>query len=144
MSFAHDTKKSIHHLTHQGAHMTDNTAHTLRRAKKQATEYAHEAYPRLVRNVKHAAQDTGKQMQQLAGKTEHNMAIAAGCLANGPRQGGSCLIKIGIGLGIIKLLSADKQRSEAAAKVRGYIEEKPVESAILALGAGYVLGKLLR
>ena len=106
------------------------------------------AYPALVENVGDVAYKTLQQSKQGLKTAGHQVAHTAAQTAHSVGRGvhtvESKLLKVGFIYMIYRLVVSDEQVVKVANKVKAHIHQKPIKSAAIALGAGYVIGKIVR
>jgi len=72
------------------------------------------------------------------------VAHTAGALGHKMQSAESRLLKVGFIYMVYRLFISDPHVAQATRKAREHINQQPVESAIIALGVGYVIGKMVR
>jgi len=111
----------------------------------QLVDEFQKSYPALVhdaRELSHNASIRAKKAYKIAGdRASHAAEVVGKQLHRTERK----LIKVGVIYAIYRLFTQDNEIASArAAELKEHIHENPVQSAVIALGAGYILGKLFR
>ena len=108
------------------------------------TKQLRQAYPAFADSVSDAAYRTIKQSKQALKTAGNQVAHSAGSVGRQVHCLETSLIKVGFIYMIYRLFISDDHVAKATHKVKARINEKPVESALIALGVGYVIGKIVR
>jgi ElaB/YqjD/DUF883 family membrane-anchored ribosome-binding protein len=115
---------------------------------KTATRYGKKVeknYPIVLSNVRDTASDAAKYSRASLISAGETLGSAAEQAGDAIRAVEKSVLRIGLVYAVYKLFIADdKKVYEATQKVKTIIREKPVQSAAIALGAGYLVGKLFR
>ena len=114
----------------------------------RTADHLRSAYPAIAESVSEAALHAIKQSQSALKSAGTQVATTAGDTFSiiGRRVYGleTSLLKISFIYAAYKLFASEAQVVAAAERVKARVHRKPVESAFIALGAGYLLGKIIR
>ena len=110
----------------------------------KTTRQLQTAYPAIAHDVSDAAYKTVKQSKQALKLVSNRASDLASNVGSAARSAEKNLLKVGFIYMIYRLFITDDHVVKAANTLKANITRKPVESAAIALGIGYVLGKIIR
>ena len=141
--------KDIRDFSHSAA---DSAKAWLEKANRQASKKARDvakqvrkAYPQYAAQARDTAEKALQRGRSLAASAQQELYNATHRTQGKLRCMETGMIRVGLSYLFFKWLnSPDASARTKAQKVQSHIRRKPVESALIALGTGYLLGKLLR
>ena len=139
---SNDLPKSARQLQKEGKKRIKSARRNLTQSGRRLSDQFQEWYPEIISNLRDFSSRAADQTRQLAGIAGRELGAVGG---RAIRYTDTSVVKLGALYALFKWLqSSYPEVNEATEKVKRHIEEKPVESALIAAGVGYLIGRLLR
>jgi ElaB/YqjD/DUF883 family membrane-anchored ribosome-binding protein len=110
----------------------------------EVRDYIHKNYPAVVEKARDMAQQTAGQSRAALRGAGSQMGKAAHVVGTTLEHTERRLMKMGMVFVAYKWFAGDSAIKKVTDDVKKHVNENPVQSVVIALGAGYVLGKLFR
>lgn len=125
----------------EGKSLVKSASRDLQHSKSQLGKQFQELYPELASAVREFAGRAAQQTRHFASATSQELGVVG---TRAVKYMDSNVLKFGVLYVAYRWIAGHPEVSDVAEKVKRHVEQRPVESAIIAAGAGYLIGRLLR
>ena len=107
--------------------------------------YVQKQYPAIIYQGRNLTRNAAQQSKYALETTVKRAGSIACAVGNQLRHSEKSLLMLGFIYAVYKLIVADDEKvTQATKKLKAKINEKPVQSAIIALGAGFLLSRFFK
>jgi ElaB/YqjD/DUF883 family membrane-anchored ribosome-binding protein len=133
--------KSARKIIKEGKSLAQSASRELQQSGSSLGKQVAELYPEVAATLREIAGRTAEQARTLIGTTGRELGVVG---TRAVRYMDSNVVKIGVLYAFYRWLSGHQEVIDATEKVKEQIRQRPVESAVIAAGIGYLVGRLLR